>query len=177
MTLHQSIEKSKKGDRLSQRMLFELTCSFLKGVALRYVADESAVDDILQETYIRVFKNVASFKYVNDAATMGWMRQITAMESIRYIKKNKRWHEMSSEQVRPAISQPTKAFEDEMYKMLQQLPLKQRIVFNMAAIEGYSHKEIATQLEIAESSSRSLLTRARFYLQNQLKKNDSYEKA
>lgn len=176
MTLHQSIERSKKGDKLAQRMLFELTCGFLKGVALRYIADESAVDDILQETYIRIFKNVEKFNYVNDAATMGWMRQITAMESIRYIKKHKRWHELASEGTSSLGSQPTKAFEDEMYKMLKQLPIKQRIVFNMSAMEGYSHKEIAAHLEIAESSSRSLLTRARFYLQNQLKKNDSYEK-
>lgn len=176
MTIQQSIDKSKKGDKLAQRMLFELTCGFLKAVALRYVFDESAVDDILQETYIRIFKKVNTFNYVNDAATMGWMRQITAMESIRFIKKNNRWHELSSEGATTTVSQPPKAFEDEMYKVLQRLPVKQRIVFNMAAIEGYSHKEIAAQLDIAESSSRSLLTRARFYLQNQLKKNDSYEK-
>lgn len=176
MTIQQSIERSKKGDKLAQRMLFELSCGFLKGVALRYAVDESVADDILQEAYIRIFKNITKFTYVNDAASMGWMRQITATESIRYLKKSKRWHQLSSEGSSQHKSVSTRAFEDEMYKMLLALPDRQRLVFNMAAIEGYSHKEIAQQLEIAESSSRSLLTRARFFLQSQLKKNDSYEK-
>ncbi len=176
MTLQQSIEQSKKGDKLAQRMLFELSCDFLKGVALRYAVDESVADDILQEAYIRIFKNIIKFTYVNDAASMGWMRQITATESIRYLKKSKRWHQLSSEGSSQHKSVSTQAFEDEMYKMLLGLPDRQRLVFNMAAIEGYSHKEIAQELEIAESSSRSLLTRARFFLQSQLKKNDSYEK-
>lgn len=176
MTLKQLITKSKSNDSIAQRLLFEMTCSRLKGVAMRYVIDDSQAQDVLQEAYIRIYKNIQSFKYINDAATMGWMCQIVGTEAIRYLKKSKRWNQISDDGYRaPSVAQ-SEAFDDELYKILLSLPDRQRIVFNMFAIEGYSHKEIAAQLDIAESSSRSILTRARFFLQQQLTKQDDYAK-
>ena len=74
----------------------------------------------------------------------------------------------------PVVEQDHVLFRDELFQLLMSLPLNQRLVFNLYVIEGYSHKEIAEQLGIAESSSRSLLTRARFLLQSKIIKNDSY---
>ena len=107
---------------------------------------------------------------------MAWMKRITVTESLRIIKKRKRWLEISSMQDAAPSTMP-KAFEnDEILKALLSLSPKERIVFNMHIIEGYSHKEISHHLGIAESSSRSLLTRARTRLQTIIIKNATYEK-
>jgi len=175
MTLERIIQQSKEGKRKAQRLLFELTCDQLKSVAMRYVADPNLAEDVLQETYIRVYKHLVSFNYINDAATYSWMSQITATEALRIIKKNKRWTEINNQVDNKRVAD-MHLFDDELYKVLMSLPIRQRLVFNMHALEGYSHKEIAAHLNIAESSSRSLLTRARTYLQSQIIKNQSYEK-
>jgi len=177
MNLEQLIIQSAEGKQDAQKALFLQTSNHLKTVALRYVKYGTAADDVLQEAYIRIFRNLSKFNYENDVATMGWMRQITAREAIRYIKRNQRWSEHDNKV--PVINhheiQPMAM--DDMYKLLTRLPDNQRIVFNLAAIEGYSHREVAEQLGIKESSSRSLLTRARQNLQEQLSKKQAYESA
>lgn len=177
MNLEQLIILSVEGKQSAQKQLFLQTSNHLKTVALRYVKYATAADDVLQETYIRIYKNLSKFTYENDAAAMGWMRQIAAREAIRYIKRNQRWSEhdnkvpiINHHEIQPMVM-------DDMYLMLARLPDNQRIVFNLAAIEGYSHKEVADQLDIKESSSRSLLTRARQNLQAQLIKKQAYESA
>lgn len=175
MNLKTIIEQSKKKSTKAQRLLFDLTCDQLNSVALRYMGSTSLAEDVLQESYIRIFQNLNSFKYINDAATYGWMRQITAMEAIRNLKKNKRWLEIQKEVIpNPSVDSPV--FQDELFQVLLTLTTQQRLVFNLFALEGYSHKEIGDQLGIAESSSRSLLTRARQHLQSQLTKYRTYEK-
>ena len=177
MTLRELITYCKKGRTKAQRALFDLTCDQLKSVAMRYVVDSSAAEDVLQESYIRIFKGIDQFQYVNDAATHGWMRRITTTEALRYLKKNRNWHRAMNDGIEmemPTVEQDHALFRDELFQLLMALPLNQRMVFNLAIIEGYSHKEIAEQLGIAVSSSRSLLTRARALLQSRIIKNDSY---
>ncbi len=145
-------------------------------VALRYVVDRSAARDVLQESYIRIYKQLPRFQYENEAATMAWMRRITSREAIRWIKKQQRWQAIDIQPFSEQVSSVHSIFKDEMYQCLLILPTNQRLVFNMYAIEGYSHKEIAEKLEIAESSSRSLLTRARKKLAQQINKAKTYEK-
>jgi len=177
MTLKELFILSAEGKASAQKALFLQTSQHLKTVALRYVRYDTAADDVLQEAYIRIFRSLPKFKYESDPAAMGWMRQITSREALRYIKRNSRWAEhdnkvptATSHEIQPMVM-------DDMYKMLVRLPENQRLVFNMAAIEGYSHKEVAKELNIAESSSRSLLTRARQNLQEQLAKRQAYEGA
>ena len=177
MNLAEVITYCKKGRSKAQRALFDLTCDQLKSVAMRYVVDSSTAEDVLQESYIRIFKAMSSFEYINDAATYGWMRRITTTEALRFLKKNKGWNDAMFEGAEinmPVVEQDHVLFRDELFQLLMSLPLNQRLVFNLYVIEGYSHKEIAEQLGIAESSSRSLLTRARFLLQSKIIKNDSY---
>lgn len=176
MSLEKVIKLAQQNNSQAERQLFDATCDHLKSVAKRYVLIESNAEDVLQETYIRIFKHLSSFNYINDAATMGWMRQITATEAIRYLKKNKKWEAVNelAENTVPVVIDDQ--LDDQLYHLLLALPPRQRIVFNMYALEGYSHKEISQQLEIAESSSRSILTRARSFLQAQVAKIKRYEK-
>ena len=138
--------------------------------------DTSAARDVLQESYIRIFQKLDTFHYNTEAAALAWMRQITAREAIRWLKKQKRWKNLDIHPFADTISESHPMFEDDLFCNLQALPADQRLVFNMKAIEGYSHKEVAEKLNIAESSSRSLLTRARKKLAQLLKTSTNSQK-
>jgi len=176
MPLKTIIHNIKKGNAQAERSLFETTHQHLMTVALRYVVDSSAARDVLQESYIRIFQQLPKFVYENDSATMGWMRLITSREAIRWLKKQQRWQNTDIQPFAGTVQQNHPMAKDELFVLLSQLPTDQRLVFNMHAIEGYSHKEIAEKLQIAESSSRSLLTRARKKLAQAVQKKASYEK-
>ncbi len=143
-------------------------------VAIRYVIDRDTAKDILQESYIRIFQKIDTFEYQHDNATLAWMRQITAREAIRWLKRQKRWTQGDNTISSDTITASHPLFEDDLFHHLLKLPENQRVVFNMYAIEGYSHKEIAQKLQIVESSSRSLLTRARKRLASIIDKNEPY---
>jgi len=176
MTLATLINKACKGDPKAHRDLYDCTSSKLHSVALRYVVDHSLAADVLQESYIRIFKQLNKFEYRDDNSALAWMKRITATESLRLIKKRKRWLLNDSKGVTEETVSPDAFQSDHIMQALLQLSPKQRIVFNMFAIEGYNHKEIAQHLGIAESSSRALLTRARVQLQSIMTKIKTYEK-
>jgi len=111
MNLKTLITEARKGTKKAQQMLFQTTCAQLNSVALRYVADQSLAQDVLQETYIRVFKHLDKFEYRDDASTLAWMKRITATEALRLIKKRKRWQETDLHD-HPTIISST-AFADE----------------------------------------------------------------
>ncbi len=177
MQLKAILVQIKKGSSKAEKNLFLTTTDHLMTVALRYVVDSSAARDVLQESYIRIFQQLPRFKYENERATIAWMRRITAREAIRWLNKQKRWRNTDIQPFAGTITENHPMFQDELYRCLLILPTDQRLVFNMHAIEGYSHKEIAEKLQVAESSSRSLLTRARKKLVNLIEKqkNSPYE--
>jgi len=176
MHLKTLINQAQQGKEAAQKLLFIQTSGLLNSVAIRYVIDSSLAEDVLQETYIRIFKNLKKFDYVDEVSTLAWMKRITATESLRMIKKRKRWIETDSLHRDNKPIQIDAYATDEIMQALLILPPKQRLVFNMHVIEGYSHREIAAHLELAESSSRALLTRARSHLQSIISKKKVYEK-
>jgi len=177
MKLEQIIEKAKKRDKEAEKALFMKTHEHLMGTALRYMPDKNSAEDILQEAYIRIYQGLAKFQYLNDSATIGWMRRITATEAIRYIKGKNRWDRIFHETSTTVTKAENSLDTEEIYKALFELPDNQRIVFNLFAIEGYSHKEIAEKLGVAVSSSRALLTRARKKLQTKVQNLARHERA
>ena len=175
MRIKKLIKQAKSGRSEAQRALYDLTCAQLYSVALRYVVERSLAEDVLQESYIRIFKSLKSFEYRDERSTLAWMKRITVTESLRLLKKRKRW--TASDQSNPTdltISTDYNATDD-ITSALTKLSDRQRIVFNMYAIEGYNHDEIASHLNIAASSSRALLSRARSILKNTLTKRTKYE--
>jgi len=170
------IYQSKEGDQKAQKMLFDHSYTKLKSVAMRYAVDTSLAEDILQETYIRIFKNLHQLEYINEASTLAWMKRITATEALRLIKKRKKWLQ-DDQQIQNTHTVSSTAFvQDDLLYALTVLSPRQRIVFNLYAIEGYSHKEIAQKIDIAESSSRSILARSRSLLKSIILKNKTYGK-
>jgi RNA polymerase sigma-70 factor (ECF subfamily) len=177
MMLKKLIREIQKKRSKAERQLFDATTERLMAVALRYVVDQHVARDVLQESYIRIFKGLKKFEYSSEAECWSWMNRIVAREALRWIKKSKRWNEIKQNGSSPliSISPEHPCYEDEKFNMLKCLRPEERFVFNLYALEGYSHKEIAEEMELAESSSRSLLTRARKKLQTQIQKMNNYE--
>lgn len=131
--------------------------------------------DVLQNTYLNIFKNISAMKYTTDAAAIAWMKKICVNEALKLINKNKIWKRNSSIADNLTIDNDHQLYKDELYRTLLKLPEQQRIVFNLFIIEGYSHKEIAERLSITESNSRTIVGRAKNYLANYLTKEMANE--
>lgn len=166
------IEGAKRGDRRSQKAIFDLLSSKMFAVCLRYMGDRDAAEDILQDGFVTLFSKLDS--YSGAGSFEGWARRIfvnTALMSLRKKDALKNtedldvaWNVASND---PSPIQ--KIGNDDLLKMVASLPPGFRAVFNMYIIEGYSHKEIAEALGISETTSRSQLQRARMLMQSKIK--------
>ena len=147
------------------------------GVCLRYADRGEEAEDMLQNGFIRVFDKIETFR--GSGSLEGWIRRIVVNESLTYLRKNKAMRlnidiEDATYMI-PGNSHVGETMnEKDLLKMIQQLPIGFRTVFNMYAIEGYSHKEIAEQLGISEGTSKSQYSRARVHLQNMLRSEPAF---
>lgn len=140
------------------------------GLCLRYLRDHQKAEDAVQETYIQVFK--AIHRLEDDSNLLAWMSRIAINICLKEIRKNKmlifQLDESVAEQVADVVTEQNQLEADELLAVLDTLPDAYRIIFNLHVIEGYSHQEISTMLNIKESNSRTKLTRARKMLQDYL---------
>lgn len=131
-------------------------------------------EDILITSFTKIFERVDQFK--GDGSFEGWIRRIVVNESLTFLRRNRSMYlETDIEQAdrEPDYTQLDNQLEaEDLLKMIQELPPGYRVVFNMYAIDGYSHKEIADHLGISENTSKSQLSRARTYLQKMLAEYD-----
>lgn len=165
------ISRCKSGDRISQEKLYRLFSDKLFGICLRYTKNSDEAQDILHEGFIKVFENIKQLKEPN--ALFGWMKKIMinkAFEHFRNAKPTESIHEIRIIKDETHISADDAIREKELLKLVQNLSPQYRLVFNLYAIEGYSHKEISKMLKISEGTSKSNLSRAREILQNKIKK-------
>lgn len=141
-------------------------------VCLRYVNDMETARDLLQDGFVRVFTNIHS--YTGTGSFEGWLRKIFVNGALEYLRKSDVLRESTDlDSSADLVQSDSSAIEHlsaaELMKLIQELPVGFRTVFNMFAIEGYSHKEISEALGITESTSRSQFTRARQLLQKRIK--------
>lgn len=169
----QLIESCKKGDRAAQKILYDRLAPRMFPVCIRYIGDRTAAEDTLQDGFVTLFTRLESYK--GDGSFEGWARRIfvtTALMSLR--KKDALKMSDELEAVRGMKADTASQMQNIGYKELMQLvmslPPGFRTVFNMYAIEGYSHKEIAEMLGITETTSRTQFSRARAWLQGKLQK-------
>ena len=168
----QLIESCKKGDRVAQKVVYDRLAPRMFPLCIRYVADRSVAEDILQEGFITLFTRLDSYK--GEGSFEGWARRIFVTTALMYLRK-KDALKMSEdlEAARNIKSEISTQVENIGYKELMELvmglPVGFRTIFNMYAVEGYSHKEIAGILGISEVTSRSQFSRARAILQKKIK--------
>lgn len=153
-------------ERSYQELLYKKFAAKMMGVCLGYTKDKDAAKDLLQEAFIKVFNNISN--YNGQGSLEGWIRRIVVNTAIdQYRKENKLYVSNIEKETPPSVDNSIleQVNSEELLQLIRKLPEGYRMVFNLYAVEGYSHEEIADQLKITESTSRSQLARARKLLQ------------
>jgi RNA polymerase sigma-70 factor (ECF subfamily) len=173
------IEGCKKGRGRSQEELYKILSSRMYGLCLKYANDKDDAKDIMQDGFIKVFQKIDQFG--DKGSFEGWVRRIminTALEKYRsqvtMFSLDERMP-VSDEGVQSTVIDNLSA--EDLLGLIRQLTPKYRMVFNLYAIEGYNHKEIAELLGISEGTSKSNLSRARMILQEKVKELFSYSRS
>lgn len=141
-------------------------------VCLRYVNDKETARDLMQDGFVKVFTSIDT--YTGSGAFEGWLRKIFVNCALEYLRRSDVLRESTDLDNTAELVQPdSNAISDlsaaELMQLVRDLPAGFRTVFNMFAVEGYSHKEISEVLGITESTSRSQYTRAKQWLQKKIK--------
>ena len=172
MTEKELIKGCIRENRKCQQEVFRRYAGKMLVVCLRYARHRMEAEDILQDAFIKVFDNISKFE--SKGSFEGWIRRIVINTALKHFsKKSFKSEQIGIEHYPDLPIEPTiysHLGEEEILKLVAQLPEGYRIVFNLYAIEGYSHKEIAKMLGIQESTSRSQLVKARKWLQSQVLK-------
>jgi RNA polymerase sigma-70 factor (ECF subfamily) len=164
------IEGCRRNDRTAQKALYEHMAGKMFAICCRYVKDRMEAEDVLVTSFTKVFDRIEQFKA--EGSFEGWVRRIVVNESLTYLRKNKSMYletDLEAADREPDLGALDLQLEaEDLLKLVAELPAGYKIVFNLYAIDGYSHREIAGQLGISENTSKSQLSRARTYLQNRL---------
>ncbi|KAA0990192.1 RNA polymerase sigma factor [Dyadobacter aurulentus] len=182
----QLVKALKKEDPKAQRQVYDKYSTRMLGLCFRYICDEMVAEDVMIEGFLKVFSKIDQFN--SDGSFEGWIRRIMVNESLGHLRKQKRILEDNLSDEANNIPDYAQADQNldtqELLELIERLPTGYRTVFNLYAIEGYAHIEIAEMLGITESTSKSQLHRARALLQrmvseweNDFKKKVNYEKA
>jgi RNA polymerase sigma factor (sigma-70 family) len=169
------IDGCRKGDRSFQRALYDRFSRKMLVVCLRYSKSSAEAEDILQEAFVKVFQGIKDFRQESKLET--WITRIMVNTALNAQRKKLYLFPMvdveDTNLTEEEVSVTGMNVQD-LLEMIQSLPQGCQVVFNMFAIEGYSHKEIADILGISEGTSKSQYARARALLQNKLMKETSY---
>lgn len=162
-----------KGESRAQKQLYEKYASAMLGICLRYVREKETAYDLLQDGFVTLFTKIHT--YSGNGSFPAWVKKIFVNTVLEYLRKNDILR--ISKEIEEAyhledidVSVFEQMSENELLECIRRLPDGCRIVFNMYAIEGYSHVEIAQMLNIQESTSRTRYVRARQFLQKMLAK-------
>jgi RNA polymerase sigma-70 factor (ECF subfamily) len=163
-----------KHNRSAQQKLYERFSSKMYALCYRYVRDSMEAEDILVTAFTKIFERIDQFK--GEGSFEGWIRRVVVNEALSYLRRNRSMYletDLEAANREPDYDSIGNHLEaEDLMRMIQELPTGYRIVFNMYAIDGYSHKEIAEELGISENTSKSQLSRARAHLQKQLADSD-----
>ena len=161
-----------KGNRRDQELLYRRHAAKLYAVSLQYAGNDEEARDILQEGFIKIFENLVHYKY--EGSFEGWIRRIivnTALEKYRdkhYLYRVEDIYRIPEPDAEPDNEDYAGLEATDLLEIIRELPPKYRMVFNLFAIEGYSHKEISKMINISEGTSKSNLSRARVILQRRV---------
>lgn len=169
------VNESIKGSAIAQKKLFEKFAPKMLFVCLRYCKDRQDAEDVLQDGFIKMFTSLDKYKF--DGSFEGWLRRIMVNTCLDFLRKQKQMGDFTSMddvafKLEDASSAQNELEVEDLMKLIQKLPKGYQVVFNLFAIEGYSHKEIADLLGISEDTSKSQYFRAKAFLRNALEKTE-----
>ncbi len=164
------IQECASGNVRSQEALYRMLAPKMFGVCLRYAKDSTEAEDNLQEGFIRVFTHIKKFRH--EGSLEGWVRRIMVNVSLEKFRKQHLMHPVEDIQFYESHSFSDdvigKITADELIELIQKLPPRYRMVFNLFVIEGMNHKEIGDEMGISEGTSKSNLSRARDILKRKI---------
>ena len=170
-TTDELIKRCRARERKAQELLYKQYASKMLGVCMRYATDKMEAEDMLQNGFIKVFQKMDDYR--GDGSFEGWIRRIMVHSSIEYYRKHNKMMQMveldeagAETSTNPLATAKLEAAD--LLLLIKNLAPGYRIVFNLYAIEGYSHKEIAEIAGITEGASKSQLSRARSVLREQI---------
>jgi len=154
-------------DPTAQRRLYDTFSPKMYAICCRYVKDSMEAEDVLVTAFTKILERIDQYK--GEGSFEGWIRRVVVNEALTYLRRNRNMYvetELEAADREPDYNTISDHLEaEDLLSIIQQLPSGYRMVFNMYAIDGYSHKEIAEQLNISENTSKSQLSRARVHLQ------------
>jgi RNA polymerase sigma factor (sigma-70 family) len=162
-------------ERSAQKQLYDTFSSKMYALCCRYVKDSMEAEDVLVTAFTKILDRIDQFK--GDGSFEGWIRRVVVNEALTYLRRNRSMYvetELEAADRDPDYQHLSDHLEaEDLLNMIQELPAGYRMVFNLYAIDGFSHKEIADQLNISENTSKSQLSRARVFLQKLLADRDA----
>jgi len=176
----QLVKKCVKEDRKAQKELYDLFAPRMMMICLRYSKSRMEAEDILQESFMKVFNNLKKLREITNLPA--WIKRIVINTALNY-QRGKLYLYPMVEVGKIKLSYDENVAlsgfrQEELLNMIQELPLGCQVIFNLYAIEGYTHKEIAERLKISEGTSKSQYSRARTLLKSKIEEgsNDNYGK-
>ncbi len=166
------IEGCCRNDRKAQKALYEQYASMLLGVCIRYSGRRDEAEDILQDGLIKVYFNIKDF--AGKGSFINWMKKIMVNTAITHYHRNLKHHyhqdieDIRETDIEGASFNTADFTREELFSVIKDLPHGYRIVFNLYAVEGYKHKEIAEMLEIDVNTSKSQYSRAKGLIRKKL---------
>lgn len=170
----QLIQELKKQNPFVQKRVYDRFVKRMFRLCVRYVRNEADAQELLMNGFLKFFNAVAKIEYRGENTIEPYLKKLMINECLMFIRQRKmNWvlmEEIADEEAISDFSAYEHFEEEEIYQLVLKLPDGYRTVFNLFAIEGFSHKEIAAQLHISENTSKTQLHKARLILQAELTK-------
>lgn len=172
LELEQIIEGCVRMDRKAQKMLYDKYASSFLGICMRYASNRAEAEDVLQDGFVKIFLNIK--QYNGTGSFEGWMKRVLVNTAISNYRANlKHYYHLDVDEIkRTEIDESTietsEFSRDDLFKIINSLPDGFKMIFNLYAIEGYKHKEIAEMLNIDIGTSKSQYSRAKVLIQKKL---------
>jgi RNA polymerase sigma-70 factor (ECF subfamily) len=161
------LEGCRRNKRKIQKIVYERYCDAMFTIAYRIINDHDVANDILQESFIQVFRDIKQFR--GDSSLGAWIKTIVVRTSLRNLKQENNFYGKTYEENGDVVTWPEEMQGEDLEKAILSLPDGSRAVFLLIEVEGYKHKEVAEMLNISEGTSKSQLHYAKKQLQKYLK--------
>lgn len=175
MEIQEIIKHCKDGNQVAQGHLFNNYYRQMYNLSMRILSNHHDVEDVLITAFLKAFKSISKFEYRGEHSLTKWIKTIVINESIRFVKtKNKIAFDDNHNEYENHSNENLEIenFDaEQVYSIIENMPTGYRLVFNLFAIEGYSHKEISALLNITESTSKSQVRKARLNIIENLNNN------
>lgn len=177
MVIEQIIKKCQKQDPQGQEQLYRLYSAKLFSVCLKYSSSHQEAEDNLQDAFVTIFDKIVQYKH--SGSFEGWLKRVTINTALQKYRKQKVFELVNEEHLKnPEIEINEESISiDFLLSIIQQLPNRYRLVFNLYALDGFSHKEIAELLNITTGTSKSNLARARCILKEKIEATQNHRAA